>query len=240
MKCSKCGAEFQGKFCPECGTPAEAQTQQSSAPVQPSAPVTPSNTPQQAKKKGGCLKGGLIVVLALIAIIIIFSIANGGNKSTPTAVTTTSSGSAASSAIASSQESASSQQTVFGVNQPVKNDSVELTVTKVQRSNGSEYDKPKSGMEFVIVTVKYKNVGKSDTLAYNPYDFKMKNSKGQITDETFTTVNQDTALNSGNLAPGGEIEGSIAFAQPKGDKGLILQYTGNIFKTDSQIDFKLG
>lgn len=26
MKCKHCGSEFEGKFCPECGTKAEAET----------------------------------------------------------------------------------------------------------------------------------------------------------------------------------------------------------------------
>ena len=242
MKCSKCGAEFEGKFCPECGTPADGQpnvTQQ----VQQQPPVYQQpvyQTPAVAqKKKGGCLKIGLIVLAVIIVIAVIANLAGGGNSSKPTAVTPSSTGSASQSSD-NSKASSAAEQTTFGVNQPVKKDNIELTVTKVEKSNGSEYDKPKSGMEFVIVTVKYKNAGSSDTISYNPFDFKMKNGKGQITDETFTTVNQDSALSSGNLAPGGEIEGSIAFEQPKGDKELVLQYTGNIFKTDSEIDFKLN
>jgi Telomeric repeat-binding factor 2. len=53
-------------------------------------------------------------------------------------------------------------------------------------------------------------------------------------------VNQDSALSSGDLAPGGEIEGTIPFEQPKDDPALVLQYTGNLFKSDSEIDFKLN
>ena len=234
MKCSKCGTEFEGKFCPECATPTSGQpTVPEAQPVQPTYqnPVAP-----QKKKRGP--KGVLIVLGVIVVIAIISSIVNGG-KTTPTKAEATKSTAGVASTV-SNHESSAAEQTTFGVNEPVKLNNIELTVAKVEKSNGSEYNKPKSGMEFVIVTVKYKNTGKEDTVSYNPFDFKMKNSKGQITDETFTTVNQDTALSSGNLAPGGEIEGTIAFEQPKGDKALVLQYTGNIFKTDSEIDFKLN
>ena len=34
MKCKHCGSEFEGKFCPECGTKAEAETTTASLPMQ--------------------------------------------------------------------------------------------------------------------------------------------------------------------------------------------------------------
>lgn len=34
---------------------------------------------------------------------------------------------------------------------------------------------------------------------------ELQNSKGQIEDETFSNVNEDTALKSVGLAPGGEV-----------------------------------
>lgn len=50
MKCKKCGHEFDGKFCPECGASANG------------------------KKKGGCLKTVLIVVLILFLLILLIGI----------------------------------------------------------------------------------------------------------------------------------------------------------------------
>lgn len=41
MKCTNCGNEFMGKFCPNCGTPAPVQTEQ----AQPTEPFV--NTPEQ-------------------------------------------------------------------------------------------------------------------------------------------------------------------------------------------------
>ena len=58
MKCSKCGNEFEGKLCPECGTPA-VQTPTSQNAALPNGSLPPV---QPQKKKGGCLKIVLIVV----------------------------------------------------------------------------------------------------------------------------------------------------------------------------------
>lgn len=126
----------------------------------------------------------------------------------------------------------------YAINEEAKIKDVSVTVTNVEKSAGSDYDKPKDGMEYVIVTVKIKNLGK-DKISYNPFDYKMKNSQGQITTQAFTIVDSDSTLSSGELSEGGEISGTIAFEQPKDDAGLELQYTENMF-TDKVIKFKLN
>lgn len=105
-----------------------------------------------------------------------------------------------------------------------------ITVTKVERLQGNQWDKPKSGKEFVIVHLTIENKGNSN-LSYNPFYFKIQNSQGQQENMTFTTVDQDTSLQSGELIPGGKVTGTIAFEQPKGDTGLILIYNDSIWSS---------
>lgn len=105
-----------------------------------------------------------------------------------------------------------------------------ITVTKVEKSQGNSWDKPASGKEFVIVTVAIENKGQKN-LSYNPYDFKMQNSQGQQESMTFTTIDQDTQLNSGELIPGGKVTGTITFEQPKGDTNLALIYNNNVWSS---------
>ncbi|CEG25768.1 DUF4352 domain-containing protein [Bacillus sp. B-jedd] len=126
---------------------------------------------------------------------------------------------------------------VFAVGEQVKLGDNILTVSKVAKSNGNDFDKPKAGHEFVIVTVEINNSG-NENIAYNPFDFKMANSQGQIVDQAFTTVDSDTALQSGELAPGGKVTGTLSFEQPAGDKGLQLHYTPD-FWSDSTIKINL-
>jgi len=243
--CSKCGTQFNAKFCPNCGTPAEQATNQT--PPQYQQPVyqqpiyQPPVYPQKKKMKWWQIL--LIVFGALVVLGIISNLISGGD--TESDPSSTGSGAtvvtAATTATTIATTTATTEaKTSFGINDPAAFKDVQLTVTKIEKSSGSEYIKPKEGMEYVIVTVKYKNIGTKDTISYNPYDFKMLNSKGQITDHTYTTVNSDTALSSGDLAPSGEIEGTIAFEQPSNDTALVLQYTSNMFLTDSKIDFKLN
>lgn len=90
MKCSKCGAEFEGKFCPECGTPVDGQPSvpqqvQQQPPIQ-QQPVYQSPAVAQ-KKKGGCLKVGLIILGVIIVIAVIANLAGGGKSTAPAAST---------------------------------------------------------------------------------------------------------------------------------------------------------
>lgn len=118
-------------------------------------------------------------------------------------------------------------------------DDVSYTVTKVKRSKGSEWESPKKGHEYVIVTLKIENKS-DDVIAYNTFDWKMENSKGQLDGETFSTVNSDSALNSGDLKSGGTKKGTLVFEEPKKDKKLKLHYYGSMLNDESQFHFVLN
>jgi len=59
----------------------------------------------------------------------------------------------------------------------------------------------------------------------------MQNSQGQQESMTFTTVNSDSSLQSGELIPGGKVSGTIAFEQPIGDTNLTLVYSDSIWSS---------
>lgn len=73
MKCNQCGTQFEGKFCPNCGAPAQAET-----PAVEQAPVMPVASVKA--KKPIYKKWWFWVIIAVVAIGIIGSI-NGGNES---------------------------------------------------------------------------------------------------------------------------------------------------------------
>lgn len=125
-----------------------------------------------------------------------------------------------------SSEANEEVKTEFNLGETIELDGAVLTVTNVEKSQGSEFDSPKEGNEYVIVHVKIENSG-DENLAYNPFDFTLKNSNGQITDTAFALVSQETDITSGELAAGGTVEGTIPFEAPVGDTALQLIYTPN-------------
>ena len=78
MICKKCGAQFSGNFCPNCGEKAES----------PKKPIitlgAPGNiqTATMAKQRKGCLMVAGAVLLLFIVIFAIFLIANSKPKET--------------------------------------------------------------------------------------------------------------------------------------------------------------
>lgn len=179
------------------------------------------------------------IITGILVLVVLGGISSAlGNKGDNSQTASDSNKPAATTSANKTETKKEQLKDLYAVNEDVKLNDAIIKVTKVEKSNGSQYDKPKDGMEFVVVTVSIKNDGKNE-ISYNPFDFKMQNSKGQITDETFTTVNNSTALNSGNLAGGGEITGTIAFEQPKNDSALVLKYKGNMFSS-KEVKIKLN
>lgn len=118
-------------------------------------------------------------------------------------------------------EEAEEEKTNFGINEEIEFGDRIVAITDVEYSDGNDFDKPQEGKEYVIVSVTIEN-DSDEEISYNPLHFKMQNSQGQIEDKAFTVVDSDTALSSGDLAPGGSVSGTITFEQPKDDGELIL------------------
>lgn len=164
----------------------------------------------------------------VIAVIIVGAIAAGGSgEEEPKKVASSK----------ATEANATPEQKEFKIGDTVQLGDNVLTVTKVDKSAGDEFDKPKQGNEFVIVHVRIENKGK-DTIDYNPFDFKLQNSNGQLVDAAITSIGGNTALEAGQLTPGGKVEGSITFEAPKGDTKLQLQYTPS-FWSDKTIKVNL-
>lgn len=118
-------------------------------------------------------------------------------------------------------EEESIEDTVFGVGEKVEFEGQVVEVTDVEYSSGEDFDEPAEGNEYVIVYVRIEN-NSDEKISYNPFNFSMENSNGQIETQAFTTVDNDTSLSSGELREGGNVEGTIAFEQPVDDGGLKL------------------
>lgn len=163
----------------------------------------------------------------VIIIIVMLVIASSSNNDSKPNSTQTSSSSSTENKTENKKEN---EKTEYNKGEEATLGNGVITVTDVQISQGTKYDKPKSGKEFVIVNLTIENKGDKN-LSYNPYYFKMQNSQGQQESMTFTTVNNDNSLQSGELIPGGKVSGTIAFEQPKGDTGLILIYSDSIWSS---------
>lgn len=129
-------------------------------------------------------------------------------------------------------------QTEYVVNEPIEFESRIITITDVEYSQGSDFDTPSDGKEYVIVTVSIENIS-DDEISYNPFHFDMRNSQGQIEGQSFSIVDSDTALSPGDLAPGGNVSGTLVFEQPIDDDDLTLLFEPSFWSGD-RIEIKLN
>lgn len=166
-------------------------------------------------------------IIAIVSIIVLSSLF-GGNDTENSAESQTGK---------STAKTVTQAKTSYEIGETATLKGVDVVVNKIEKSSGSTYVKPKSGHEFIIVEVTITNNSKNN-VSYNPYDFKMQNSQGNITDQTWYTGDRDNDLSSGELAPGGTVTGTIPFEQPLGDKSLVLIYEGDLWSI-SQIKFNL-
>lgn len=206
MYCNKCGKEISNdsKVCKFCGS---AVSQQQTVNYN----INMENTVRTKKKIYQQWWFWLIIVFLIIGIAGMGMSGESANTATGT-------------------NTAKEEKKEYGINEEARLGDGAITVTKVEKSQGNDWDKPKSGKEYVIVTVSIENKGNKN-LSYNPFYFTMQNSQGQQEDQAFTTIDNDTSLQSGELIPGGKVSGTIAFEQPKGDKGIILVYKDNIWSS---------
>ena len=128
-----------------------------------------------------------------------------------------------------------SSKYTYSLNESAIYKNVEYTITNVEYSNGNEWDHPSSGKKYVIITLKIEN--KSDKkISYNALDYKMVNSQGQEDDESFTTINNDTSLSSGDLISGGVKTGTLVFEEAEDETSLKLLYYSNIFDDKAKFE----
>lgn len=125
------------------------------------------------------------------------------------------------------EKSENKENQTFKVGDVISIDDRGITVEKVQRNWSGEYSKPSDGKEYVMITVKIENKS-DDKISYNSSEWKMEDSEGAIESTKFV-MNNDDALNYGDLAAGGKKSGTLVFEVPKGDQNLKVHYQPNMF-----------
>lgn len=182
-----------------------------------SAPGDP-NQPQERivyvekKKKGGCMKWGAIILGVLILLIVLATALGGGDDSSD------GTGNEGSPDAQSANETEQVEEgTDFALGETyTTSDGVEILVSNFGIVSGP------LGQN-TCANVTYTNNGDEQASFQGYWDWKVQNPAGVITDPTFTG---DDNLESGELAPGGTVSGSVCFdsAEP-GEYRLVYEPT---------------
>ena len=175
----------------------------------------------------GCF-GVLAAIIVVIVIIAVIVSSGGGSDDKDTA--TKVSGSAETSELASEEPA----QTVFKIGDTASFDGYDISVNSIETNEGSEYEEPEEGKEFVVINLTITN-NTEEKQSFNPLDFEV-NEDGVSSSAGFNYLHGVETLNSGDLDPGASITGNLV-AEVRSDATLKLRY--NPILSDQEIDFEL-
>lgn len=95
----------------------------------------------------------------------------------------------------------------------------------------NEFYQPEEGFRYISVDVIYDNPSSSDTLDYNPYDWKLYDSDGYSYSHNW--IGKEPMLSSGTLNPGGTARGWLTFEVPTTAANFKLQFTPSWWSSDN-------
>ena len=103
-----------------------------------------------------------------------------------------------------------------------------MAVDKVVASQGGQMLQAPQGQKFLLVWLTLKNNTK-DYINYSVWDFQLQDEHGNIVRFDLSAMSYLAVLNvatlgAGQLAPGGQVSGSIGFAVPASDKVFTLSW----------------
>lgn len=173
----------------------------------------------EKKKKGGCMKWGAIIVGAIVLIAILATVFGGGDDSS------------------SGSSNEGSSDTQAGGETEQAGGETEQVEEGTDFALGETYT-TRDGMDILVSSfglasnplgqnacaeVTYTNNGDEQASFQGYWDWKVRNPAGVITDPTFTG---DNDLDSGELAPGGTVSGSVCFDSTEpGEYSLVYEPT---------------
>ncbi len=179
--------------------------------------------PNPAPKKGHAVRnigigcGGLLVLL-----IIIVAIANAGNKAT-----------------VGGGNPSSGQATSCAPKPCADADGFKVNVSGLNRNaSASEFTPPEAGNHYVVMQVTMKN-DSNDSKNANPFDFKLRDSKGQEHDITFASGGGCDTWQAVDLAKGASLGPKPLCFQASGDPNAALTLIWSPGFFSSKVDIPL-
>lgn len=162
------------------------------------------------------MKKGLIVLLS--ATVIGASIFVGCGSDTPKKVES------------QGQEQKQENKTeTFKVGDTVKTKNFNITVNKVETSEGGEYIKPKEGNEFLKVDITVENISDKSQTVSSVMMFKVVDKDGRSYDQAF--AGEQNGRLDGEVGAGRKMTGEYVVEVPKGDTGLQLEFDSSILSS---------
>jgi hypothetical protein len=91
---------------------------------------------------------------------------------------------------------------------------MEITLLRVEWSQGEKYSPPKAGNVYVVVHLRIKNLGPGTKRSVARSDFKVRDPNGAVRGDDYKLAFEDCYLYSADLPAGASMEGCLSFEVP--------------------------
>jgi len=91
---------------------------------------------------------------------------------------------------------------------------IRVTLLEDHFTNGSQFNKPRSGFIFLVAKLRVENLAYPDTLITSEYEFKVLDGNGALHGTSYVTEGYDCRLDTVEIFIGGKAEGCTSFEVP--------------------------
>ena len=126
----------------------------------------------------------------------------------------------------------------FKLGETVETSKVKATITEMTKSEGSEFNTPEEGNEFVLLKMTIENISDnqeltiSSILSFNAY------VDDEALDESFSAILEGDKTMDGTIAPGKKLSGTLAYEVPKDWKEIEIHFEPEVWR-DIKIKWKI-
>lgn len=206
MKCEKCGIEFEGEFCSQCGTPAE-KTKKQKKPV--------------VKKWWFWFLMGLATVVTLAAI-------SGGESDIETSQGQQQGQNNNSSIVSTVSKD---DDNIYNVGDTINANGLKITYISAENyTEGNKYMQPKDGYKYIRIKISAENTSSTDSYI-SSFDFSCY-CDGKKVDSYY---GGETEFEGGSLSKGRKTDGYIYFEVLKNAKDIEIEYETNFWSDKKAI-----
>lgn len=163
-----------------------------------------------------------IIVVAIIAI----ASASGNDKPKKVGLTSTQTQEQ------TQKQSKETTQEFFKIGEIAETKQVKATITQMEKSQGTEFNKPSAGHEFVLLHMTIENVSDQEVNVSSMLNFDAYVDDSAINENLGAQISKEgTNTMDGTIAAGKKLTGVLAYEVPQGWKKLEIHYRPNLSDT---------
>lgn len=188
--------------------------------------------PNCRKKQGGKVKW---VIIGIVAIAIIGSVAGGKdnddkvNKVDSTEVVTQKHENSAPET--TTEKETSKEDLKFKLGETAEYKDIQVTMTNVTESNGSDFIKPKDGNVFVLVEFEITNNSEKELAISSLMSFDAYQDGYSTSVSLSALTEKDGQQLDGSIAPGKKMKGSVGYEIPSDYKELEINFEPSVWSS---------